>query len=121
VSVFDSSALIAILRDEPGASKAREHLGGRAHCSAANWSEVAQKMAHYGVSWPVAREALLSRGIEIEPVTAADAEVAAALWVAGAGLSLADRLCIALGRRLDQEVITCDSAWAVHPGVVVLR
>ncbi len=121
MSVFDSSALIAILRNEPGSSGASEYLDGSAHCSAANWSEVAQKIRHYGIDWPVAREVLLSRGLEVVPVTAADAEDAAGLWAPGSGLSLADRLCIALGRRLGEQTITCDSAWAVHPHVVVIR
>ena len=121
MSVFDSSALIAILKEEPGASRVHEFLDGVARCSAANWSEVAQKVPQYGLGWPAARAALLTLGIEVEPVTADDAERAAAMWAPGTALSLGDRLCIALGRRLNTEVITCDSAWAEHPGVVVVR
>lgn len=121
MSVLDASALIAILRNEPGSSLASKFLNGSARCSAANWSEVAQKVVQYGSGWPLAREVLLSRGLQVESVTAADAEQAAELWAPGTALSLADRLCIALGRRLGQEIITCDSAWADHPGVVVVR
>lgn len=54
-------------------------------------------------------------------VTQADAEAAAELWQPGSGLSLADRLCIALGRRLKAEVLTADSAWSGMPGVTVIR
>jgi PIN domain nuclease of toxin-antitoxin system len=47
----------------------------------------------------------------VEPVTRIDAEWAAARWRAGEGLSLGDRLCLALGERLDAEVWTADRRW----------
>jgi ribonuclease VapC len=121
VSVFDTSALLAILRDEPGGSVAHGYLDGEARCSAAIWSELAQKLSQFGVLWAEAREVLISLGVAVEPVTAADAEAAAALWVKGQGLSLADRLCIALGNRLGDEIITCDSAWVGRPRVVLVH
>ena len=121
MSVFDTSALLAILRDEPGGSAAYGHLDGGARCSAAIWSELAQKLPLLGVRWPEARELLVSLGVAVEVVTAQDAEAAAALWEKGQGLSLADRLCIALGNRLGEEIVTCDSAWARYPQVVLVR
>ena len=57
----------------------------------------------------------------MEPVTIADAERAAEISVHGSGLSLADRICIALGTRLGETVLTSDKAWAEHPGVELLR
>lgn len=54
---------------------------------------------------------LRSCGVEVEPVTAADAEWAARRWKRGEGLSLGDRLCLALGERLDAAVYTADSQW----------
>jgi PIN domain nuclease of toxin-antitoxin system len=121
VSVFDTSALLAILRDEPGGSVAHGHLDSEARCSAAIWSELAQKLPQLGVYWPEAREVLISLGVAVEPVTAADAEAAAVLWVKGEGLSLADRLCIALSNRVGEKIITCDSAWLGRPRVVLVR
>jgi PIN domain nuclease of toxin-antitoxin system len=48
VNVFDSSALIAYLRRESGSDVVREHLLAGGACSAANWSEVAQKVQASG-------------------------------------------------------------------------
>ncbi|MFT4299437.1 MAG: hypothetical protein QM597_07380 [Aeromicrobium sp.] len=54
--------------------------------------------------------ALLSFPLSIEPVTVEDAELAARLWSDTPGLSLGDRLCLALGGRLDAVVWTADRA-----------
>lgn len=119
--VFDSSALLAYLFDEPGAADIRAQLRRGGSCSAANWAEVAQKVAQVGHSWPEARLLLLRSGLMLEPVGEIDAEAAAVMWVKGSGLSLADRLCLALGARLGVDVLTCDTAWTGRPGVVVVR
>jgi PIN domain nuclease of toxin-antitoxin system len=33
------------------------------------------------------------------------------MWRPGSGLSLGDRLCLALAQRLDADVLTADRAW----------
>jgi PIN domain nuclease of toxin-antitoxin system len=50
----------------------------------------------------------------VEPFSTADAEIAASLYQPSAqlGLSLADRACLALGKRLDVRVMTADRVWA---------
>jgi PIN domain nuclease of toxin-antitoxin system len=121
VRVFDSSALLALLRGETGGKVVDDYLGESGWCSAANWAEIAQKLPQLGVSWAAAREALLTYDLRVEPVTMADAEAAAALWAEGSGLSLADRLCLALGDRLKVPIVTCDKAWSKHSGVVLVR
>lgn len=121
MNVFDASALIAYLRREEGHDVVREQLAVGGVCSAANWSEVAQKTRARGADWSIARSLLLSYGIVIEPVTSADAESAARLWRTGTGLSLADRLCLALGERLDGTVWTADREWTDRPGVNSIR
>lgn len=68
-------------------------------------------MRAHGWSWVLARSLLASYGASIEPVTEADAEWAAGRWVQGEGRSLADRLCMALGERLDAAVWTADGSW----------
>lgn len=78
---------------------------------AANWSEVAQKVKQHGRDWSSARALLLAYDLEVAPVSAADAEWAASRWRAGECLSLADRLCLALGDRLDATVWTADAGW----------
>ena len=121
MNVFDASALLAFLQGEPGAEivEARLETGGAA--SAANWSEVAQKVLGRGRSWELARGLLLGYGMTVEPVTADDAERAARLWRAGTGLSLGDRLCLALGDRLDATIWTADRHWGQRPGVQQIR
>jgi PIN domain nuclease of toxin-antitoxin system len=44
-------------------------------------------------------------------VTKRDGARAAGLWRRGSSLSLADRLCLALGERLELPVATTDPAW----------
>jgi PIN domain nuclease of toxin-antitoxin system len=110
--LFDASALLAFVLKEPGTDVVHRHLVAGGRCGAANWSEVAQKISQQGnKSWFLVRSLLLAFPLQIEPVTTIDAERAAALWVPGSALSLADRLCLALGERLDAVVWTADTDW----------
>jgi ribonuclease VapC len=112
MNVFDSSALICFLENERGAAAVERELAAQGGaCSAANWSEIAQKVRSRGRDWGLVRSLLMSYGLAVESVTREDAELAAALWKRGSGLSLADRLCIATGRRLSATVWTADIAW----------
>ncbi len=120
MTVFDSSALLAFLLDEPGGGLVHDRLQAGGSIGAANWSEVAQKLQAHGV-WAASRDVLLSFPIDVEPVGRTDAEFAARLWRRGAGLSIADRLCLALGSRLDAEILTADHAWSDHPSVRLIR
>ena len=118
--VLDASAVLAFLHGEPGADRAESMLS-EGVVGAANWSEVAQKVTSRGADWLHAKALVLSYGVGIEAVTEADAERAAALWRRGSGLSLGDRLCLALGQRLGCDVLTADRAWGEPAGVVQLR
>lgn len=119
--MFDASALLALLRGEPGADGVAELLADGGVCGAANWAEVAQKIDQHGGDWRKARAVLLSYPLSVEPVTQEDAETAAELWQRGSGLSLGDRLCLALGRRLGGEVVTADTAWDGMAAVRLIR
>lgn len=99
MNVVDASALLAYLRGEPGVEEVRARLDEGGACSAANWSEVAQKVRAAGADWDLARGLLFSFEPVVEPVTLDDAELAAAGWRMGSPLSLADRLCLALAER----------------------
>ncbi|MGV1034601.1 MAG: PIN domain-containing protein [Microbacteriaceae bacterium] len=114
MTVLDASAVLAFLKREPGWQEVHTALRDGARCGAANWSEVAQKVRSASGDWQLAATLLRSFNIAIEPVAEADAETAATLWRAGSGLSLADRLCIALAERLDTCALTADSAWAAQ-------
>ena len=114
MSVLDASALLAFVLREPGAEIVAAQLTAGAYCSAANWSEVAQKILAAGGDWRLVSALLRSYSLIIEPVSTADAEQAAALWERGSGLSLGDRLCLALADRLNVDAYTADAAWAKH-------
>ncbi|MEZ5088001.1 MAG: type II toxin-antitoxin system VapC family toxin [Tessaracoccus sp.] len=118
--VLDASAILAFLQGEPGAGRAEEVLA-EGVVGAANWSEAAQKVIVRGGDWGQARAILLSYGLRVEPVTESDAEYAARLWRRDSGLSLGDRLCLALGSRLNCAVLTADRAWGTSVGVEQLR
>ncbi len=110
-AVLDASAVLAFVQGEPGADVVEQRLEAGASCSTANWSEVAQKISAAGRDWDLARALLVSYGLLLEPVTVADAEWAARRWRRGEGLSLADRLCLALAHRLAVDVWTADGLW----------
>lgn len=119
--VLDSSALLAFLQDEAGADVVETALNGDPWCGAANWSEVAQKVLAAGRDWELVRALLTSYDIRLEPVVADDGEWAARRWKRGEGLSLADRLCLALAERLDAAVLTADSSWSSARRVTQIR
>ncbi len=121
MNVFDASALLAYLHGEVGTDIVHERLAEGGACGAANWAEVAQKVRAAGAEWDLARALLLSYDLVVEPVTRSDAELAAAMWRPGQGLSLGDRLCLALTARLGATVWTADTAWRGRPGVALSR
>lgn len=122
MNVFDASALLAFLGGEEGAALVQEALeAGEGLCGAANWSEVAQKVRSHGGSLDLATLLLESYGVTVEPVTRGDAEWAAARWRRGEGLSLGDRLCLALGERTEATVYTADATWGSEDRVRQVR
>ena len=118
--ILDASAVLVFLQGEIGADLVEPQLA-TGIIGAANWSEVAQKIVARGADWPIAREALLSFGLRVEPVSGEDAERAAHLWRRGSAFSLADRLCLALGDRLGETILTADRAWGDADGIEQLR
>lgn len=120
-AVLDASAMLAFLQGEPGADRVEEQLVAGARCGAANWSEIAQKVRAAGRDWDLAKALLTSYGVVIEPVTADDGEAAARRWLRGGGLSLADRLCLALADRVGLVAWTADATWGRGPGVRQIR
>ncbi|MGH2364877.1 MAG: PIN domain-containing protein [Chloroflexota bacterium] len=121
MNVFDASALLLYLLGEEGGTTVEAALEVGGVCGAANWSEVAQKVRGHGRDWALARSLLLSCGLVIESVTVDDAEHAAGQWRPRHDLSLADRLCLALGDRLDAVVLTADRAWGAAGRVRQIR
>lgn len=81
--------------------------------STVNWSEVYQRWLARGVDVTDLRADMEALGIEVVPFTVEDAEQAAELWrmTRQQGLSLGDRACLGLARRLGLPVLTADRAW----------
>ena len=116
--VLDASALLAHLRDEPGADVVAEAIATGAVISTVNLAEVFSRVADRGVdpaklAAELTQSGLLDGAITVEPFTAADAIDAGRLrpLTRDAGLSLGDRACLALARRLDAPALTADTDW----------
>jgi len=120
MSVLDASAVLAFISGEQGADRVEDELF-EAILGAANWAEVLQKVRARGGDPVIVRALLLGYGVQIEDVSATDAERAAAMWRRGSGLSLGDRLCLALAERLQMPVLTADRAWGSSKQVIQIR
>lgn len=116
--VLDASALLAHLRDEPGADVVAEAIASGAVISTVNLAEVFSRVADRGgdpakLAAELTQSGLLDGAITVEPFTSADAIDAGRLrpLTRDAGLSLGDRACLALARRLDAPALTADTDW----------
>ncbi|MGN6372160.1 MAG: type II toxin-antitoxin system VapC family toxin [Solirubrobacteraceae bacterium] len=128
-AVLDASALLAYLRDEPGAEVVAEAIADGAVVSTVNLAEVFSRTADRGVdptklAAQLRESGLLGGALTVEQFTVDDAIEAGRLrpMTRDAGLSLGDRACLALARRLDSPALTADTAWidAAH-GVELLQ
>jgi ribonuclease VapC len=116
--VLDASALLAYLGNEPGADVVADAIAGGATISAVNLGEALSTLAVRGsdpaeVASGLTDRGLLGGAIAVEPFTTTDAIDVARLrpLTHSAGLSLGDRACLALGRRLSTPILTADQAW----------
>lgn len=124
--VLDASALLVVLKREPGRDRVVAAILAGATLGTVNLSEVLAVFARAGTP-----SAGLSADIErlcltIEPFTAEDASVAADLirHTSAAGLSFGDRACLALARRLKLPALTADRSWSdldLDVAVVMVR
>jgi ribonuclease VapC len=114
--VLDASALIAFIKNEPGGDRVHAVLG-EAAISAVNFSEVIAKMTDFGREVTEVERQLHRLQLEILAFTSEDARIAAAFRrpTRAAGLSLGDRSCLALGKRLGFPVLTADRQWSDLP------
>jgi ribonuclease VapC len=120
--VLDASALLTYLQRERGYETVEPVLENSA-LSAVNLSEVLQKALAAGVSTDGLEADLEAVGVRVYAFDAEDAAHAAQLWASTRklGLSLGDRACLALAKRLHAPAYTADRAWAEVkvPGVTV--
>jgi ribonuclease VapC len=111
--VLDASALMAVLREEPGAS-AVEAVLDRAAISAVNLSEVQAKLVERGTAAKSAWSSLIDLDLDVVDFDVPQAKVAGDLrrLTRIQGLSLGDRACLALAQALGLPAMTADRAWA---------
>jgi PIN domain nuclease of toxin-antitoxin system len=111
--VLDASALLALLFEEPGHEQVAVAADG-ASVSTVNLAEVLTRFVRSGHPIAAVLEGLESYTIEWVPFDDAHAAEAAVLWplTRQAGLSLADRACLALAIDRGLPVLTADRAWA---------
>jgi ribonuclease VapC len=118
-AILDGSALLAYLRDEPGAEVVSEAIAGGVAISTVNLAEVLSRVADRGRDPGALVERMTERGllggaIAVESFTTADAVETARLRrpTREAGLSLGDRACLAFARRLEAPALTADLPWS---------
>jgi PIN domain nuclease of toxin-antitoxin system len=110
--VLDASAVLALLFEETGAEVVRAHLRTGV-IGAANLAEVLAKLSDHGLPTLEAIRAVAILGLEVAPMTEAQAQRSAELrpLTRKAGLSLGDRACLALAAELSAPAVTADRSW----------
>ncbi|MCC7047802.1 MAG: PIN domain-containing protein [Alphaproteobacteria bacterium] len=112
IAVLDASALLALLLDEPGADRVQSTLADAA-MTTINLSEIVGHYARNDVAEADIRRVLDALPFERVPFDE-DLAYAAGLLLPAVkvvGLSIGDRACLALARRLGVPAITADRAW----------
>lgn len=110
--VVDTSALMALVRDEPGADVVESAIGN-ATASAVIFAECLGKLALLGYDPVGVERRLLKGGLLIAPVDGASVGGVVSLYaLARKNVSLADRFCLALGLERNWPIMTADRPWA---------
>ena len=123
--VIDASALLALLNAEPGADVVAEALP-QGVISAVNLSEVIAKLCDVGMPEKAIHQALQPLGIEIVPFDEEQAYQAGLLRTSTQdwGISLGDRACLSLAKKLGIDALTADRAWtelSIGTNIKVIR
>jgi len=119
--VLDASALLALLNQEAGAEQVAAVFPA-AVISAVNVAEVVTRLAVAGMPKAAICETLDLLALEVIPFDAEQGvEVGLLAPVTrSTGLSLGDRACLVLARRLGAAAVTADQAWvSTDVGVAV--
>jgi ribonuclease VapC len=111
--VLDSSAILALIFGERGASKFSAAMLENAVVSAVNLAEVQTKLVRLGHDPENAWNDALAWVSEVEPYTREQAKISGTLvaQTQSRGLSLGDRSCLALALVLGAPVYTADRLW----------
>ncbi|HKJ36010.1 MAG TPA: type II toxin-antitoxin system VapC family toxin [Solirubrobacterales bacterium] len=116
LAVLDASAMLALLQGEPGSERVADALAEGCAISVVNVAEVLSKLAEGGADPAEAGDRIedLADVLVVHPLDQRDVVEVARLrpTTRAAGLSLGDRACLALARRLGLPALTTDRAWA---------
>jgi ribonuclease VapC len=125
--VLDASAILALLKGERGASKVAGVIADASVC-AINQAEVISHFVQLGAPLEDIRAMLGAVPYIVVPADDALTWEAGGLRsvTASAGLSLGDRFCLALAKRLGVSAYTADKVWKDVAGnagvkVVIIR
>ena len=120
--VLDASALLCLIRDEPGAPEVAELLP-ESTISAVNLSEAVAKLSDIGMDEPTIGAILAPLQLRVLPFGERTALAAGLLRARtrSSGLSFGDRACLALAAELGAGAVTTDRAWSkVDVGVSIV-
>lgn len=112
--VLDASAVLALLKCEPGHERVAALMaGGGCIICAVNWAETASKLADSGQPVSAVKATLAALSPTVIPFDAAHATECGLLRPATRhlGLSFGDRACLALARLAQGTAITADRPW----------
>tara|TARA_R110000772_G_scaffold158266_1_gene269472 strand:- start:2112 stop:2498 length:387 start_codon:yes stop_codon:yes gene_type:complete len=110
--VFDASAILALIGDEPGADIVTGHIDDGI-ISAVNLQEVIKELIRRGINIDTALELLDALHLDVSGHGRDEAIAAAALYPATKeyGSGLGDRSCMALAIAEERTALTADKSW----------
>ena len=121
--VFDASAVLAAIFDEPGGDRVTElWADGENLLSTVNYSEVISKLAERGMPDDEMRLVMEGVPLKLAQFDQDSAHVAGLLRrsTKSLGLSLGDRACLALAQSRGAQAVTADRVWKKHKDIDVL-
>jgi ribonuclease VapC len=113
--VLDASAVLAFLKQEPGAARLESALlEERCHLLTINLAEVLSRLADWQVPVAEAEARIAAGDVELVPFDRQLARLTADLRQPAQrlGLTIADRACLALARVMGGRALTADRSWA---------
>jgi ribonuclease VapC len=116
--VLDSSAVLALILNEPGGNKVGDLLALaesesdlRIAIGVVNWCEILTRLYRDHASMTIQELVALLGGVELVPFARAEADLAADYSRTYPELSLGDRACLALTKIRNATAWTTDKAW----------